>query len=59
MKAKVERELTIELVMDEKEARWLQGYMQNSFRQNEPTADTTMRTEIFNTIKDAIDDGRP
>lgn len=56
MRAKAERELTIELIMDEKEARWLKAYMQNTFQPDEPDTDTAMRIEIFNTIRDAIDD---
>lgn len=56
MKATVNKSVKIRLELEEDEARWLQGYLQNYLGDPEEEDEQTrlMRTEFFETLKEAL-----
>ena len=51
MKAEFEKTYTITLVLEQDEADWLMGLMQNPMYEDESEKDKAMRYTFFNTLK--------
>ena len=55
MEATVESEFLLIIKLNEEEARWLKGVMQESFKNTESLTDREMRNLFWNTLDDALD----
>lgn len=57
MEARLETKTKMALILSEKEATWLQGYLQNAigYLHEEDEEDTIMRREIFTGLVEAWD----
>ena len=52
MKAMTSKKVEITLVLDEEEARWLKGYIQNwVYEEKEPTKSIEIRMNLFNALE--------
>lgn len=49
--ARVLKEVKVGLVLNESEAQWPKGYLQNSFVENEDTETTKMRHLFFDALR--------
>lgn len=53
MKAITNKKIEITLVLNEEEARWLKGYIQNwMYDQKEPTKSIEIRMNLFKTLEE-------
>jgi len=50
MEIRKETKIKITLTLNEEEATWLKGYVQNAFYEPEAEIDTIMRKEIFDNL---------
>jgi hypothetical protein len=55
MLARAEKQIKIVLELTEKEALWLQGYMQNALLLDEDSQTREKREQFFNVLKNELD----
>ena len=59
MKATVEKTIVVHITLDQEEAHWLKGIVQNKLYENESDLDTEMRERVWNTLDDPEISGVP
>ena len=52
MKSKIKKDIKITLTLNENEARWLKGLVQNPLRDDEPDMFIVYRQRLWNALKD-------